>query len=66
MDALTKNEIIAEITATTVKTTRQTLPEDFADKKTDEAVKRIKSSAVPEFKNKGNKMLAEGKKIRRR
>ena len=63
MDAPTKNEIIAEITATAVKTTGQTLPEDFVAKTTDEAVKRIKSSTVPEFKNKGNKMLAEGKKI---
>ena len=66
MDAPTKNEIIAEITATAVKTTGQTLPEDFVDKTTDEAVKRIKSSTVPEFKNKGNKMLAEGKKLSRR
>ena len=63
MDAQTKNEIIAEITATAVKTIEQTvreslkraLPEDFVDKTTDEAVKRIKSLTVPEFKNKGNK-----------
>ena len=63
MDAQTKNEIIAEITATTVKTIEQTvreslkraLPEDLVDKTTVEAVKRIKSSTVPEFKNKGNK-----------
>ena len=47
MDAQRKNEIIAEITTTTVKTIEQivreslkrTLPEDFANKKTDEAVK---------------------------
>ena len=58
MDTQTKNEIIAEITATTVKTIEQTvrenlkrtLPEDFVEKTTDEAVKRIKSSTVPEFK----------------
>ena len=63
MDAQTKNKIIAEITATAVKTIEQTvreslkraLPEDFVDKTTDEAVKRMKRSTVPEFKNKGNK-----------
>ena len=63
MDAQTKNEIIAEITATAVKTIEQivreslkrALAEDFAEKTTDEAVKRIKSSTDPEFKNKGNK-----------
>ena len=67
MDAQTKNEIIAEITATAVKTIEQTvreslkrtLPEDFVEKTTDEAVKRIKSSTVPEFKNKGNKIRYE-------
>ena len=31
-----------------------TLP-DFVNKTTDKAVKRIKSSMVPEFNNKGNK-----------
>ena len=64
MDAQTKNEIIVEITATAVNTIEQivresskrTLPEDFIEKMTDEAVKRIKSSTVPEFKNKGNKI----------
>ena len=58
MDAQTKNEIIAEITATTVKKIEQTvrenlkrtLPEDFVKKTTDKAVKRIKSSTVLEFK----------------
>ena len=58
MDAQTKNEIIAEITPTAVKTIEQTvreslkrtLPEDFVEKTTDKAVKRIKSSTVPEFK----------------
>ena len=67
MDAQTKNEIIAEITATVVKTIEQTvreslkraLPEDFVDKTTDEAVKQMKSSTVPEFKNKGNKIRYE-------
>ena len=67
MDAQTKKEIVAEITATTVKTIEQTvreslkraLPEDFVDKTTDEAVKRMKSSTVPEFKNKGNKIRYE-------
>ena len=58
---------MAEITATTVKTIEQTvreslkraLPEDFVDKTTGEAVKRIKTSTVPEFKNKGNKIRYE-------
>ena len=67
MDAQTKNEIIAEITATSVKTIEQTvreslkrtLHEDFVDKTTDETVKRIKSSIVSEFKNKGNKIRYE-------
>ena len=47
MDAQTKNEIIAEITATAVKAIEQTireslkrtLTEDFVDKTTHEAVK---------------------------
>ena len=67
MDAQTKNEIIAEIAATAVKTIEQTireslkkiLPEDFVEKTTEEAVKRIKSSTVPEFKNKRNKIRYE-------
>ena len=67
MGAQTKNEIIAGITATAVKTVEQTvreslkraLTEDFVDKTTDEAVKRIKSLTVPEFKNKGNKTRYE-------
>ena len=67
MDAQTKKEIIAEITNTAVKTFKQivreslkrTLPEDFVEKTTDEEVKRIKSSTVPEFKNKGGKIRYE-------
>ena len=68
MDAQTKkNKIVAEITATAVKTIQQavreslkrTLTEDFVDKTTDEVVKRIKSSTVPEFKNNGNKIKFE-------
>ena len=67
MDTQTKNEIIAEITATAVKTIEQTvrdslkrvLPEYFVDKMTDEVVKRMKSSTVPEFKSKGNKIRYE-------
>ena len=38
---------------------KRTLPEDFVGKTTDEAVKRIKSSATPEFKNKANKIRYE-------
>ena len=34
---------------------KRTLPEDLIDKTIDEAVKRIKSSTVPRFKNKGKK-----------
>ena len=64
MGAQTNNEIIAEITANAAKKGRESLkrallPEDFVDKTTDEAVKRIKSSTVPEFKNKGNKIRYE-------
>ena len=67
MGAQTKNKIIAEITAAAAKTIKQTvresleraLPEDFVDKTTNEAVNRIKSSAVPEFKNKENKIRYE-------
>ena len=48
MDAQTENEIIAEITATAVKTIKQivrksfqrTLPKDFVKKTTDEAAAR--------------------------
>ena len=62
MDARAKNEIIAEITVTAVKTielavsesSKRALPENFVGKTTDEAVKRIKSSTFPEFENKGN------------
>ena len=66
MDTHTKNEIIAEITTTEVKTIDQTIQEslkrtilDFVNKTTDKAVKRIKSSTVPEFNNKGNKIRYE-------
>ena len=71
MDAQTKNEIIEEITTTTVKTIEQTAqecqkrtpPENFVDKTTNEVVKRIKSSTVPEFNNKGNKISYEANNI---
>ena len=67
MDAQTKKEIIAEVTATAVKIIEQikreslkrTLPEDFVDKTTEEEVKQITSSTVPEFKNKRNKIKFE-------
>ena len=67
MDTQLKNEIIAEITPTAVKTIEQTtweslkrvLREDFVDKTTGKAVKRIKSSTVSEFQNKGNKIRYE-------
>ena len=38
---------------------KRILPEDFVDKTIDEAVKRIKSSTVPKFKNKGKKIRHE-------
>ena len=71
MNAQTENKIIAEITATAVKTIEQTvrkslkrvLPENFPDKTTAVAVKRIKSSMVPEFKNKENKIRYEASSI---
>ena len=67
MYAQTKNKIIADITTTAVKAIKQTvreslkrtLPEDFIDKTTDEAVKEIKSSTVPEFDNKGNRIRSD-------
>ena len=60
MDAQTKNEIIAEITAM-VKTIEQTVRESlkrtlFVNKTTDKAAKQIKSSTVSEFNDKGNKI----------
>lgn len=65
--ANSKNKIIADIAATAVKTIDQAvrerqkreLPEDFVDKTADEAVKRIESSTVPDFKNKANKIRYE-------
>ena len=61
---------MVEITATAVKTIEQivqdslkrALPEDFVNKTTVEAVKRIESCTVPQFKNKGNKIRYEGNK----
>ena len=38
---------------------KRALPDDFVDKTTDEAVKRIRSLTVPEFENKGNKIRYE-------
>ena len=67
MDPQTKNEIIAEISSTATKTIEQAvrdslkraLPQEFLDKTTDETIKRIKSSTIPEFKSKGNKIRYE-------
>ena len=61
---------MVEITTTAVKTIEQTvqdslkreLPEDFVNKMTVEAVKRVKSCTLPQFKNKGNKTRYEGNK----
>ena len=67
MDPQTKNEIIAEISSTATKTIEQAvrdslkraLPQEFLDKTTDETIKRIKSSTIPEFKSKSNKIRYE-------
>ena len=67
IDSQTKKEIIAEISATATKTIEQAardgfkraLPPEFLDKTTDETIKRIKSSNIPESKNKGNKICYE-------
>ena len=64
MDSQTKKEIIAEIRSTATKTTEQavrdslkrSLPQEFFDKTTDETIKRINSSTIPEFKCKSNKI----------
>ena len=55
MDPQTKNEIIAKISSTATKT----IEEEFLDKTTGETIKRIKSSTIPEFKSKGNKIRYE-------
>ena len=67
IDSQIKKEIIAEISATTTKTVDQAvrdslkraLPQEFLDKTTDETIKRIKSSTIPEFKSKSNKIRYE-------
>ena len=67
MDSQTKKEIIAEISSTATKTIEQgvrdnlkrALPQEFLDKATDKTTKRIKSSIIPEFKSKDNKIHYE-------
>ena len=67
MDSQTKKEIIAEISSTATKTIDQgvrdnlkrALPQEFLDKTTDKIRKRIKSSTIPEFKSKDNKIRYE-------
>ena len=67
MDPQTKKEIMAKISSTATKTIEQTvrdnlkraLPQEFLDKTTDKTIKRIKSSTIPEFKSKGNKIRYE-------
>ena len=62
MDPQTKREMIAKISSTVTKTIEQAvrdslkraLPQLFLDKTTDETIKQIKSSTIPEFKSKGN------------
>ena len=71
MDPQTKKEIIAEISSTATKTIKQAvrdtlkraLPLEFLDKTTDEAIKWIKSSTIPEFKSKDNKIRYEANNI---
>ena len=65
MDPQTKREIIAKISSTVTKTIEQAvrdslkraLPQLFLDKTTDETIKQIKSSTIPEFKSKGNSII---------
>ena len=67
MNPQTKKEIIAEISSNATKNIEQAvrdslkraLPQEFLDKTTDETIKRIKSSTIPEFKSKGNKIRYE-------
>ena len=67
MDPQTKKEIVAKISSTATKTIEQAvrdnlkraLPQEFLDKTTDKTIKRIKSSTIPEFKSKGNKIRYE-------
>ena len=67
MDPQTKKEIIIEISSTATKAIEQAvrdslkraLTQEFLDKITDETIKLIKSSAIPEFKSKGNKVRYE-------
>ena len=67
MDPQTKNEIIAETSSTVTNTIeeavrdslKRALSQEFLDKTTDETIKPIKSSTIPEFKRKGNKICYE-------
>ena len=67
MDSQTKKEIIAEIRSTATKTTEQAvrdslkraLPQQFFDKTTDETIKRINSSTIPEFKCKRTRFVTK-------
>ena len=67
MDPQTKNEIIAEISSTVTNaieeavrdSLKRALSQEFLDKTTDETIKPIKSSTIPEFKRKGNKIRYE-------
>ena len=61
------HQIIAEISSNTTKAIEQAvrdslkraLPQEFLDKTTDERIKGIKSSTIPEFKSKGNQICCE-------
>ena len=67
MDPQTKKRVIAKISSTATKTIEQAvrdslkraLPQEFLDKTTDKAIKRIKGSIIPEFKSKDNKIRCE-------
>ena len=70
MDPQTKNEIITKISSTATKNIEQAvrdslkrvLPQEFLDKTTDETIKWIKGSTIPEFKSKGNKICYKANK----
>ena len=67
MDPQTKKRVITEISSTATKTieeavrdsSKRALLQEFLDKTTDKAIKRIKDSIIPEFKSKDNKIRYE-------
>ena len=68
MNEQIKQQIISEITSAVTRTLEDTikpsmkraLPQEFLDRTTDEAVKRLKSSSIRECNAKGKKIRFEG------